>query len=75
MPDEYKDLDQQVAAVYRHPSGKTITVYGDDTFVCRDASGKHKPTSATAEKLRAGYGRWYEIEDPETNPIEGRRVE
>jgi len=62
MPDEYQDLENQVDSEWQHPSGKRITVYRDDTFVCRDAAGRHKATSATAEKLRAGYGRWQRID-------------
>jgi hypothetical protein len=69
------DLVRKVTSVWRHPDGKTITVFADDTWICVAADGKKKPTSATPTKLRAGYGRWYEIEDPAANPLEARRVE
>jgi hypothetical protein len=46
-----------VVAVYAHPDGKEIVVYDDDTYRCTKA-GKKATTSATPEKLRAGYGRW-----------------
>jgi len=53
--------EQQVHAIYRHPQGKTITVYSDGTYECRDANGKKKPTSATPAKLAAGHGAWERV--------------
>lgn len=43
--------------VYRHPQGKLIRVNPDGS-VQAFKDGKEVSTSATAEKLRAGYGQW-----------------
>lgn len=43
--------------IYRHPQGKIIKIDADGN-VRAFKNGKELPTSATAEKLRAGYGAW-----------------
>lgn len=43
--------------VYRHPQGKIIKIDADGN-VRAFKNGKELSTSATAEKLRAGYGAW-----------------
>jgi hypothetical protein len=58
MSTEYQDLDKQIDSLWAHPDGKRITVFRDDTYVCVGPNGRRKTTSATPEKLRAGYGRW-----------------
>lgn len=42
---------------YVHPQGKVVEINPDGT-VTAWKNGKLTPTSATAEKLRAGYGAW-----------------
>ena len=44
--------------VYRHPQGKVVVVHPDGSHESYGPNGKKKPTSATAEKLAAGYGGW-----------------
>ncbi len=59
--DEEREAAAAVKAageeVYRHPQGKIIKI-GSDGVVRAYKNGKLLPTSATAEKLRAGYGAW-----------------
>lgn len=43
--------------IYRHPQGKIIKIDADGN-VRAFKNGKELSTSATAEKLRAGYGAW-----------------
>ncbi len=43
--------------IYRHPQGKLIKIDADGN-VRAFKDGKELSTSATAEKLRAGYGAW-----------------
>lgn len=52
------DTDNPVTRIWRHPQGKTITVWADGSFECRDAAGRKKPTSATPAALEAGHGKW-----------------
>lgn len=61
MPDFEIAAEDRVVAVYEHPDGKVITVYADDTYDCRKGDRKAS-TSATPEKLRAGYGRWKRVD-------------
>jgi hypothetical protein len=60
MSENY-DASNDVIEVYQHPQGKRITVFADETFECKDADGKKRPTSATLAKLRAGHGRWERV--------------
>jgi hypothetical protein len=43
---------------YKHPQGKTVIVHDDGSTECIGKNGKKATTSATAEKLAAGYGGW-----------------
>jgi len=57
-----EDLSKfKIDSLWAHPDGKRITVFADDTYVCLGSNGKRKTTSATPEKLRAGYGRWVRV--------------
>jgi len=44
--------------IYRHPQGKFVQVYADGSVRAFDKDGREAKTSATAEKLREGYGSW-----------------
>lgn len=63
--ETYQPPSMVVAHVYRHPQGSTITVYADGSLDARNARGKRKKTSATAEKLASGHGLWVEVTRPE----------
>jgi ATP-dependent DNA ligase len=43
---------------YKHPQGKTVIVHDDGSIECIGKNGKKATTSASAEKLAAGYGGW-----------------
>ena len=46
--------------VYTHPQGATIVVHPDGSLNAYGKDGKKKNTSATAENLAAGHGKWTE---------------
>lgn len=50
-----------ITAVYVHPQGKRVEVHSNGALVCTK-NGKKATTSATAEKLAAGYGGWTLVE-------------
>ena len=62
---------------YKHPQGKTVHVHDDGTMEVIGKNGKPAKTSATPEKLAAGYGGWVLVEGtdapapamPETGPV------
>jgi hypothetical protein len=63
MADEYRDLDKQVEEVWVHPLGGRITVFKDGSFKAVNKEGKRKTTTATPDKLAAGYGLWKREEE------------
>jgi len=60
-PNPAEDPGAQPVAIYEHPDGKRVTVLDDGTYECTKA-GKRATTSATPEKLAAGYGRWKRVD-------------
>ena len=62
MREDQEEMDLKVEAIYKHPQGKAITVFSDGSMLCIGPDGKKKSTSATPEKLAAGYGEWYRID-------------
>lgn len=58
------------ATVYRHPQGKVIHVHPDGTMDTYKPDGKRASSSATPEKLAAGYGGWARVSgDDAPGPI------
>lgn len=51
------NANAEIVEVWEHPDGKVIAIYADDTYDCIKGD-RRASTSATPEKLRAGYGRW-----------------
>jgi ATP-dependent DNA ligase len=54
--------------VYVHPQGKTIHVHPDGSMAVYKPDGKRSSSSATPEKLAAGYGGWTKISGGTTPP-------
>lgn len=52
-----------IPELYRHPQGKIISIQDGKAYAYKN--GKETPTSATADKLRKGYGSWAKISDSE----------
>lgn len=50
---------------YKHPQGKTIVVHDNGAMTVIGKNGKPATSSATPEKLAAGYGGWIVVESVE----------
>ena len=56
------------ALVYTHPQGKTVYVMPDGSMQVYKPGGKKATSSATPQKLAAGYGGWIQVVGPDADP-------
>jgi len=61
---------EEPVETYTHPQGKFVKVYEDGSVRAFDKDGREAKTSATAEKLRAGYGSWKRATEPKVSKAE-----
>jgi len=63
-----EDREGDGSETYIHPQGKKIRINKDGSIEAFTADGRKASTSATAEKLRGGYGAWKRDENATAKP-------